>query len=240
MKNEIPFPALVISYLGTITNFVTEAKSIIGALAALASLVASLYAIAISRRKLKRMEKEPNRLRKHAPAILIGPLLLMLSACSGGPLNAPFLSRLATFPARVLDKGAELVTSTTTNIVEEAIVTATETVSQDPFTLLLATNTTLHTNVTLVTNITAAARPALTKGIAVAKPLPLSYRRLTAKPPLPAWLLSQDSSPPPCAAAIPCSKPSLRAWRNPAAKKPKSRFAISPKSSASPKTFTPS
>jgi hypothetical protein len=60
MKNNVPILALLIGYAGAITNVVTEAKSVIGFFAAAASLVASLYAIAISHRRLKTMpEKNP-------------------------------------------------------------------------------------------------------------------------------------------------------------------------------------
>src|SRR5256885_472577 len=57
-KQNVPFFALAISYLGTITNLMTEAKSIIGVCAAGASLVASLYAIAIARQRLKKTKTQ--------------------------------------------------------------------------------------------------------------------------------------------------------------------------------------
>lgn len=44
--------SLCVSWVGTAANWATEAKSILGALAALASVVASCYAIAAARRKL--------------------------------------------------------------------------------------------------------------------------------------------------------------------------------------------
>lgn len=58
-KQNIPILALLVGYAGAITNILTEAKSIIGAFAALASLVASLYAIAISHQRLKAMARNP-------------------------------------------------------------------------------------------------------------------------------------------------------------------------------------
>ena len=59
VKNNVPVFALVIGYVGALANALTEAKSIIGAFAALASLVASLYAIAISHQRLKSMPRNP-------------------------------------------------------------------------------------------------------------------------------------------------------------------------------------
>jgi hypothetical protein len=44
---------LTVSWLGTAANWASDAKSIFGALAALASLVASCYAIATARKRLK-------------------------------------------------------------------------------------------------------------------------------------------------------------------------------------------
>lgn len=64
-KQNVPFFALVISYLGTITNLMTEAKSVIGVFAAGASLIASLYAIAIARQRLKAMAKNPFAAKPH-------------------------------------------------------------------------------------------------------------------------------------------------------------------------------
>lgn len=57
-KQNVPFFALAISYLGTITNLMTEAKSVIGVCAAGASLMASMYAIAIARQRLKNMQQQ--------------------------------------------------------------------------------------------------------------------------------------------------------------------------------------
>ena len=48
-------PLLAIGYIGAITNLLTDAKSLFGALAALASFIASCYAIAIARKKLKQI-----------------------------------------------------------------------------------------------------------------------------------------------------------------------------------------
>jgi hypothetical protein len=53
-----PIPALTVSYFGTITAYITEAKSVIGALAALASFIASCYAIAIAQKNLKRLNRD--------------------------------------------------------------------------------------------------------------------------------------------------------------------------------------
>jgi hypothetical protein len=95
--------------------------------------------------------------------------VICLTACSTNETPRATLTRIATFPARVLDKTAELVTVTTTNIVEQAIITSTDVVTQDPATLLLITNTTLQTNFTLVTNITAEIKPAITKTVTTAE-----------------------------------------------------------------------
>jgi hypothetical protein len=79
MKNNVPIFALLIGYLGAITNVMTEAKSVIGFFAAIASLVASIYAIAISHRRLKnipaqnpfsRVARPPRALRRApSPAV---------------------------------------------------------------------------------------------------------------------------------------------------------------------------
>lgn len=50
---NILFGSLTVSWLGTLANFAAEAKSILGAMAALASVVASCYAIAASRKRLR-------------------------------------------------------------------------------------------------------------------------------------------------------------------------------------------
>jgi hypothetical protein len=109
---------------------------------------------------------------------------ICLAACSTNETPRTTLTRIATFPARVLDKTAELVTVTTTNIVEQAIITSTDVVTQDSATLLLVTNTTLQTNFTLVTNITAEIKPAIAKGAATAEAvtgfLPPPYGELAA------------------------------------------------------------
>jgi hypothetical protein len=76
MKNNVPILAFLIGYAGAITNVVTEAKSVIGFFAAAASLVASLYAIAISHRRLRTMKPQnpfaprpqPLRLRRRRPS----------------------------------------------------------------------------------------------------------------------------------------------------------------------------
>ena len=57
MKNNVPFFALIIGYAGALANLLADAKSLIGACAALASLAASLYAIAISHQRLKRLRR---------------------------------------------------------------------------------------------------------------------------------------------------------------------------------------
>src|SRR5437763_576651 len=58
MKNSVPIFALLIGYLGAITKVLTEAKSVIGFFAAVASLTASLYAIALSHRRLKNVKDQ--------------------------------------------------------------------------------------------------------------------------------------------------------------------------------------
>jgi hypothetical protein len=76
MKNNVPIFALLIGYLGAITNVMTETKSVIGFFAAIASLVASIYAIVISHRRLKGMRPQnpfaakPLRLRRRRPSRL--------------------------------------------------------------------------------------------------------------------------------------------------------------------------
>lgn len=57
-QKNLMFGSLTVSWLGTAANWATEAKSILGALAALASLVASCYAVAAARRKLSGINKE--------------------------------------------------------------------------------------------------------------------------------------------------------------------------------------
>jgi hypothetical protein len=66
MKNNVPILALLIGYLGAVANFMTEAKSAFGAFAALASFIASLYAIAIARQRLKNAERNPFAKRPRA------------------------------------------------------------------------------------------------------------------------------------------------------------------------------
>ena len=55
---------LAVSYLGAITNLMTDAKSLFGALAALASFIASCYAIAIARKKLKQIPSRKSSRRR--------------------------------------------------------------------------------------------------------------------------------------------------------------------------------
>jgi hypothetical protein len=175
MNQRLTMPLfLAISWLGTIVNFATEAKSVFGALAALASLVASSYAIAIARtnlRKAKLEEKKASEQSHHiVPAIfLFAALAASGCASAGNPPGSSPLAKLAALPTKLLDSAARLVTTTTTNVVEQAVVTATDVVTQDTATLLFTTNTTLHTNLTLVTNITAIARPAIDKTVEVAQ-----------------------------------------------------------------------
>lgn len=186
VKNNVPVFALAISFLGTITNFVTEAKSLVGLFAAIASLIASLYAVALTRERLKKLRGRSHRsLRSKLKKLFRGSSaraartsmalwlipLLCFTGCATNDSNSTsnIFKNIAKFPARILDKTAELVTATTTNVIEHAVITATETVTQDPFTLLLATNTMFQTNVTLVTNITAVPRGAIAKGIDAAE-----------------------------------------------------------------------
>ena len=54
MNNKtVLFGSLIVSWMGTVANLAADAKSILGALAALASLIASCYAIAAARKKLR-------------------------------------------------------------------------------------------------------------------------------------------------------------------------------------------
>lgn len=59
MKNNLPIFSLLIAYAGAAANFMTEAKSVFGASAALASFIASLYAIAVARQRLKNAQRNP-------------------------------------------------------------------------------------------------------------------------------------------------------------------------------------
>jgi hypothetical protein len=196
---------LAIGYLGAITNLMTDAKSLFGALAAMASFIASCYAIAIARKKLKQIpSRKPSRSsrtsrlkirRLSVLAFSLQPLALAfalatLSACSTNSNSGPrtqssnLFARLAQFPATILDSAAKLVTTTTTNVIEQAVVTATDVVTQDSQTFILTTNTTLITNYTLVTNISAEVKPAAEKSIAIANTastfLPPPYGELAA------------------------------------------------------------
>jgi hypothetical protein len=65
-RNVPLFGSLTVSWLGTAANFASEAKSILGALAALASLVASCYAIAAARKRLFNAEKPDKHKRRGA------------------------------------------------------------------------------------------------------------------------------------------------------------------------------
>jgi hypothetical protein len=175
-KQNVPFFALAISYLGTITNLVTEAKSVIGLFAAFASLIASLYAIALTRERLRRL---PRRRARSKSGLLrfLGSLLFVclfaaiLTGCSSPTADGKptIASRLAALPARIIDAATTLVTSTTTNIVEQAVVTANETAARDPVTQQFATNVTYTTNFTLVTNITAIPKSVIVRTIDTAQ-----------------------------------------------------------------------
>ena len=56
--------SLTVSWLGTAANLAAEAKSILGAFAALASMVASCYAVAIARQKFKGVKRAARKERK--------------------------------------------------------------------------------------------------------------------------------------------------------------------------------
>ena len=146
-KQNVPFFALAISYVGTITNFVTEAKSFIGVFAALASLIASLYAIALTRERLKRLPRRRGRaksglLRFLGSLLFLSIFVSLAIGCSSptGDGKPSIVARLAALPTQIVDAATTLVTSTTTNIVEQAVVTANETVTRDPLTQQFATN----------------------------------------------------------------------------------------------------
>jgi hypothetical protein len=177
-KPNIPILALVVGYLGAIMNFITEAKSVIGFLAAVVSLIASIYAVALARERLKRLrgrrlsplKRLVRRLKKLSAQhfLLSTVIVLALSGCATQPGDSP-LTKLATIPSRVLDKAATFVTATTTNIVEQAIVTAHETVTLDSATQTLATNVSYTTNLTLITNITAIPKAVIVKSVDTAE-----------------------------------------------------------------------
>lgn len=58
MKNEIPFLALILSWFGTITSVLANTKEILSLLAALGSLIATFYTVALTRRKLLALKRE--------------------------------------------------------------------------------------------------------------------------------------------------------------------------------------
>jgi hypothetical protein len=68
MKNNVPILALLIGYAGAITNILTEAKSVIGFFTAIASLIASIYAIAISHQRLKAMARNRFAAKTRTPS----------------------------------------------------------------------------------------------------------------------------------------------------------------------------
>lgn len=138
MKNNLPIHALTISYLGAITTFLTDAKSLFGAMAAMASFVASCYAIAIASRRLKKLRgarRRPYPRRSFLSAVKkrlasvrsvfsVLILVLFLTGCStsGHQPGQSVFNRIVEFPGRLLDSAATLVTTTITNVVEQPVV----------------------------------------------------------------------------------------------------------------------
>jgi hypothetical protein len=142
-KQNVPFFALIISYLGTITNLMTDAKSIIGVFAAGASLVASLYAIAIARQRLKNMQQQnpfgvrpqptrlkrrrasrrgrsgSDRLRKFAALLFLSVCLSSTTGCSHVATNRAHADKALT---KSNDELAEQSRALTTAVVDSLAV----------------------------------------------------------------------------------------------------------------------
>lgn len=189
--NKVSFFAIT-GAAGTIASYLANANEFLRSLAAIASIIASCSAILLARANLKKTrhdqaERENRSNRGNEILTLLLPMLSLISliplaACSTSDKSP--LARLAKFPAAILDKAATLVTTTTTNLIEQAVVTTTDAVMQDPLTFILSTNTTLTTNYALVTTITATTKPALTKateiGETAATFLPPPYGEIAA------------------------------------------------------------
>jgi hypothetical protein len=168
---------LAVSILGTITNLMAEAKSVFGALAALASLIASCYAIAIARANLRKAKRDTNdKTPEIFPAIIVAAILIP-TGCQTAPGSPNPL-------ARGLDHAALALTATTTNVSAHEVVIANEVIALNPITGQLTTNINYTTNLTLLTNITAVARPILsrtvTTGEAASTLLPPPYGEAAA------------------------------------------------------------
>jgi hypothetical protein len=142
---------LTASWLGTIASFATDAKSILGLLAALASCIASCYVAALARKNFLRNEppKPTKPKRKDGPLCLAIALLCLCILAQG---------------CTVLDAAARAVTTTTTNVIEQAQVSTHQIVRLSP-TRQPETNFILVTNLVAVTNIEAAVKPAITRTI---------------------------------------------------------------------------
>ena len=133
VKNNVPIFALVIGYVGALANALTEAKSIIGAFAAFASLIASIYAIAISHQRLKAMARNPfaakprssqktsrrpsrssrsSRLRKVVSLFVISVLFCSICGCSTrGPARARADRALTQSNEQLVEQSRALTTA---------------------------------------------------------------------------------------------------------------------------------
>jgi hypothetical protein len=183
-------PLLAIGYLGAITNLMTDAKSLFGPLAALASFIASCYAIPIARKKLKNLEKdttirEANDIDGHLnsgglgkptsrqndsttlPAVLLCTLIFAHGCATDRKGKSP-IAKIADLPATILDSAAKLVTTTTTNVVEQAVITQDSGLPENSGLSTQHSELRYVTNFTLVTNMTAITKPAAEKPIAIA------------------------------------------------------------------------
>ena len=222
--NKVNFFAIT-GAAGTIASYLANANEILRSLAAIASIIASCFAILLARRKLSDLGRNPAPPSSEASAkedrrgdilsiilaFSLQPLALAfaiatLTGCAippnsvHSPQSSKLIHRLAQFPAQILDSAAKLVTTTTTNIVEQAIITPAEAVASiwDPNSVSSVTSVVKTesdstprtsqlryvTNYTLVTNIIATAKPALTKSAEVADTaagfLPPPYGELAA------------------------------------------------------------
>lgn len=130
---------LATSWVGTLVNLASDAKTILGAIAALFSVIASGYAIALARRNLRKAERDDFRSRLGAIAILCA--LCFFQGCTLAPDTSgrTTAQRIAAWPSYA----DAALTTLQTNIVEEVI----------------------GTNVVLTTNIVAVPKAALARSI---------------------------------------------------------------------------
>lgn len=134
--------SLTVSWVGTVANVAAEAKSVLGALAAGASLVASCYAIAIARRKLRAVGKSglttegtedtekteapaarPQKLRRKkrkgaGRIVRIAAVITMLLLTSGCTWHGKKLEHAADKAAKHREKMAEVSRALTTGVVD--------------------------------------------------------------------------------------------------------------------------